>query len=200
MKLSCKATGIPLPKYQWIYNKQILKEQTSAELCINDFTLEKTGEYQCLITQEGSDIQLYTDHIRVECSESPIQIIESPSEHLVLLEGSEMHLNVKAIADRPLKYQWFKDFLPLLNEQSNFLKVLIVYLCYNIIYAYKYMKVVISHWNLTYCRKMTTDADSFIPLTSRDWNSLQATVFTATYNLQLFKTHIHRHLQLLPSP
>ena len=43
-------------------------------------------------------------------------------------------------------------------------------------------------------------ANSFIPLTSRDWNSLPATVFLATYNLQLFKTHIHRYLQLLPSP
>ena len=33
-----------------------------------------------------------------------------------------------------------------------------------------------------------------------DRNSLPATVFPATYNLQLFKTHIHRYLQLLPSP
>ena len=43
-------------------------------------------------------------------------------------------------------------------------------------------------------------ANSFVPMTSRDWNSLPATVFPATYNLQLFKTRIHRHLQLLPSP
>ena len=43
-------------------------------------------------------------------------------------------------------------------------------------------------------------ANSFIPMTSRDWNSLSATVFPATYNLQLFKTRIHRHLQRLPSP
>ena len=43
-------------------------------------------------------------------------------------------------------------------------------------------------------------ANSFIPLTPRDWNSFPATVFPATYNFQLFKTHIHRYLQLLPSP
>ena len=45
-------------------------------------------------------------------------------------------------------------------------------------------------------------ANYFIPLTCRDWNSLPATIFPATYNynLQLFKTRIHRHLQLLPSP
>ena len=34
-------------------------------------------------------------------------------------------------------------------------------------------------------------AISFIPMTSRDWNSLPATVFPATYKVQLFKTHIH---------
>ena len=43
-------------------------------------------------------------------------------------------------------------------------------------------------------------ANSFIPMTPRYWNSLPATVFPATYNLQLLKTRIHRHLQLLPSP
>ena len=42
-------------------------------------------------------------------------------------------------------------------------------------------------------------ANSFIPMTSRDWDSLPATVFPATCNLQLFKTRIHRHLQILPS-
>ena len=43
-------------------------------------------------------------------------------------------------------------------------------------------------------------ANSFIPMTPRDWKSLPATVFPATYNLQRFKTRIHRHLQPLPSP
>ena len=43
-------------------------------------------------------------------------------------------------------------------------------------------------------------ANSVIPITLRDGNSLPATVFPATYNLQLFKTRTHRYLQLLPSP
>ena len=43
-------------------------------------------------------------------------------------------------------------------------------------------------------------ANSFIPMTSRDRNSLPATVFSATYNLQLFKTRIHRYLRLLSCP
>ena len=43
-------------------------------------------------------------------------------------------------------------------------------------------------------------ANSFIPMTTRDWNSLPATVFPTTYSLQLFKTHIHRYLRLLVSP
>ena len=42
--------------------------------------------------------------------------------------------------------------------------------------------------------------NSFIPMTSRDWNSLPPTVFPTTYNLQSFKTSIHRYLRLLPNP
>ena len=41
---------------------------------------------------------------------------------------------------------------------------------------------------------ISTRPNSFVPMTSRD------TVFPATYNLQMFKTPIHRHLQPLPSP
>ena len=33
-------------------------------------------------------------------------------------------------------------------------------------------------------------AKSFIPMSFRDWNSFPATVFPATYNLQLFKTPV----------
>ena len=37
----------------------------------------------------------------------------------------------------------------------------------------------------------------FISMTSRDSNSLPTTVFPSTYNLQSFKTRIHRYLRLL---
>ena len=40
-----------------------------------------------------------------------------------------------------------------------------------------------------------TNENSFIPMTFRDWS-----VFTATYNLQSFKTHIQRYPQLWPIP
>ena len=41
-------------------------------------------------------------------------------------------------------------------------------------------------------------ANSFIPMTSRDWNSLPPSVFPVTYNLQSFKILIHRYLWLRP--
>ena len=43
-------------------------------------------------------------------------------------------------------------------------------------------------------------ANSFIPVASGDWNSLPLSVFTTTYNLQSFKTHIYRYLLLRPNP
>ena len=42
-------------------------------------------------------------------------------------------------------------------------------------------------------------ANSFIPMTSRDRNSLPPTVFPTTYNLQSFKTSIHRYLSSTPT-
>ena len=40
-------------------------------------------------------------------------------------------------------------------------------------------------------------ANSFIPMTSRDWCYLPPTVFPVTYNLQSFKTRNHEYLQPL---
>ena len=43
--------------------------------------------------------------------------------------------------------------------------------------------------------------NSFILMTSRDWNSLPPTVFPTTYNLKSFKASIQRrYLRLLPNP
>ena len=45
--------------------------------------------------------------------------------------------------------------------------------------------------------RTSTLANTFISMSSRDWNSLQATVFPTTSNLQLFKTRTHKYLRLL---
>ena len=37
------------------------------------------------------------------------------------------------------------------------------------------------------CRT-TSFADAFVPMTSKNWNSLPASIFPSTYNLQTFKT------------
>ena len=39
-------------------------------------------------------------------------------------------------------------------------------------------------------------ANTFVPMTSRNWNSLPASIFPRTYNLQTFKTRVHKHLRL----
>ena len=47
------------------------------------------------------------------------------------------------------------------------------------------------------CRP-TSFANTFVPMTSRNWNSLPASIFPSTYNLQTFKTRVHKHLRLHP--
>ena len=44
------------------------------------------------------------------------------------------------------------------------------------------------------CRT-TSLANTFVPMTSRNWNSLPASVFPDIYNLQSFKTRGHKHLR-----
>ena len=47
------------------------------------------------------------------------------------------------------------------------------------------------------CRT-TSFANTFVPMTSRNWNSLLASIFPSTYNLQTFKTRDHKPLRLHP--
>ena len=51
-----------------------------------------------------------------------------------------------------------------------------------------------------YALKLDTNRTSAFAMTSRDWNFLPPTVFSIAYNLQSFKTSIHRYLRLLPNP
>ena len=41
-------------------------------------------------------------------------------------------------------------------------------------------------------------ANTCVPITSRNCNSLPTSVFPSTYNLQTFKTRVHKHLHLHP--
>ena len=45
------------------------------------------------------------------------------------------------------------------------------------------------------CRD-TSFANTFLPMTSRNRNSLPASIFSSTYNLQTFKTRVPKHLRL----
>ena len=47
------------------------------------------------------------------------------------------------------------------------------------------------------CRT-TSFTNTFVPMPSRNWNSLTASIFPSTYNLQTFKTRVHKHLRLHP--
>ena len=42
------------------------------------------------------------------------------------------------------------------------------------------------------CRT-TSFANTFVLMTSRNWNSLPASIFSNSYNLQTFKTRVHKH-------
>ena len=41
----------------------------------------------------------------------------------------------------------------------------------------------------------TSFTNTFLPMTSRNWNSLPASVFHVTFNLQTFNNRVHKHLR-----
>ena len=47
------------------------------------------------------------------------------------------------------------------------------------------------------CRT-TSFPNMFVSMTSRNWNSLPASIFPSTYNLQTFKTRVYKNLRLHP--
>ncbi|XP_050450333.1 mucosa-associated lymphoid tissue lymphoma translocation protein 1-like [Cataglyphis hispanica] len=126
--LSCKATGIPPPSYQWCHNNMELQEQQSHELDIIINSCDQTGEYNCKIsqvTEDGKTINsvFLTKSVFVNISRMPVVIQQQPPTFLEIKEGEDF--TIKCIAHGHPKpcYQWFRDNTKLEGETSNVLYI-----------------------------------------------------------------------------
>ncbi|KMQ86733.1 mucosa-associated lymphoid tissue lymphoma translocation protein 1 [Lasius niger] len=124
--LSCKATGIPPPSYQWCHNNIELQGQQSHELDIIINSCNQAGEYNCKISQVTKDGKavnsvLLTKSVFVDISHIPVVIQQQPSTFLEIKEGEDF--TIKCIAQGHPKpcYQWFRDNTRLEGETSNVL-------------------------------------------------------------------------------
>ncbi|XP_012223314.1 mucosa-associated lymphoid tissue lymphoma translocation protein 1 homolog [Linepithema humile] len=128
LRLSCKATGIPPPTYQWYHNNIELQEQQSHELDITINSCDQAGEYKCKISQitnDGEEVifPLQTKSVFVNISHVPVIILQQPPAFLEIKEGDEFTLKCIAHGYPKPCYQWFRDNTRLEGETSNILHI-----------------------------------------------------------------------------
>lgn len=127
LRLSCKATGIPSPSYQWCHNNIELQKQQSCELDIVINSCDQAGEYNCKISQvtnDGEEISvLLTKSAFVNISRVPVIIQQQPPAFLELKEGEDFIIKCTALGHPAPHYQWFRDNTRLEGETSNVLYI-----------------------------------------------------------------------------
>ncbi|KAL0134814.1 hypothetical protein PUN28_001528 [Cardiocondyla obscurior] len=128
LRLSCKATGIPSPSYQWCHNNIELQEQQSCELDIVINSCDQAGKYNCKILQVANDKEtvtsvLQTKSVFVNISRIPVGITQQPPAFLEIKEGEEFIIKCIAHGHPEPHYQWFRDNTQLEGETSNILHI-----------------------------------------------------------------------------
>ncbi|XP_071641084.1 mucosa-associated lymphoid tissue lymphoma translocation protein 1 [Temnothorax longispinosus] len=125
LRLSCKATGIPSPSYQWCCNNIELHEQQSCELDIIINSHDQAGEYNCKISQVTDDegAVLLTRSVFVNISHVPVVIQQQPPAFLELKEDEDFLIKCVAHGHPEPRYQWFRDNTRLEGETSNVLHI-----------------------------------------------------------------------------
>ena len=123
--LRCEASGTAL-RYYWKFNGDILEDQISNVLTINNTTVSDSGNYTCEVS----------NHIATETSTPAVVIVHprpiitiEPVEYLVIILSDDDSLNCAVKENgRNISYQWwFKSansssaFLPLKNETFPYL-------------------------------------------------------------------------------
>ncbi|XP_011864707.1 PREDICTED: mucosa-associated lymphoid tissue lymphoma translocation protein 1-like isoform X2 [Vollenhovia emeryi] len=128
LRLSCKATGIPSPSYQWHRDNVELQEQQNCQLDIVVNSCDQAGEYKCKISQvtiDGEEIMpaLLTRSVFVNISRAPVVMQQQPPAFLELKEGEDFIIKCIAHGHPEPHYQWFRDNTRLEDETSNILHI-----------------------------------------------------------------------------
>ena len=127
LQLTCNATGSFLT-FKWRYNTEILQDQSSGILSIENITASHSGNYTCEVSNH---IAKETSIPAIIVVIPPPVIVVQPVEYLsvVLFSDDSLECQVRS-NNRNITYQWwFKslnstNFFPLLNETFSYLNFL----------------------------------------------------------------------------
>ncbi|XP_063831762.1 hemicentin-1-like [Ostrinia nubilalis] len=119
-RISCKASGKPVPKIQWIRNGEAIGENDEsisyADLVLKDVKLNDAGVYACVASNEGGVAE---EKIRLEVLEPPkifqtlFQDNSTVEVNLEVITGQSFYLHCHPYGNPLPEIYWFKDGLPL---------------------------------------------------------------------------------------
>ncbi|XP_037292233.1 hemicentin-1 isoform X2 [Manduca sexta] len=123
IRISCKATGKPVPTVQWLRNGQVVGENSPgidyADLVIDDVQTVHAGRYTCVASNEGGT---HEKKIKVEVLEPPkifhvlFQNTNASDNtiNLEVLSGQAFYLHCHPYGNPLPEVYWFRDDLPLM--------------------------------------------------------------------------------------
>ncbi|MBN1184080.1 MAG: immunoglobulin domain-containing protein, partial [Bacteroidales bacterium] len=104
--------------YQWRRNGVDLSGETSSSIYIDSIETSEAGSYTCYVVGNYSNVE--TSPVYIFVSEAPNIVSEPVSQWID--SSSSFTVNVGANGTNPIIYQWYKDGIPILLENSNQLK------------------------------------------------------------------------------
>lgn len=115
LELTAEAVGTEPITYSWLFNGQTIEGAISNSLNISSIASGQSGNYQ-VIAQDAFG-KIISPEIRVDVLAAPT-IAEQP-ESIKVAEGDSYKLEVMAIGEGQLKYQWFKNGSALLGATQS---------------------------------------------------------------------------------
>ena len=103
---------------QWQKNGSLLTSQRGQSLSIFNAQTSDTGHYRAIISKNGTTLYSEFANIQVNDSVSPITISEQPHS-IALLAGQQGSLKVLASGGGFLRYQWYKNNIPIAGANGS---------------------------------------------------------------------------------
>ncbi|XP_054279191.1 hemicentin-1-like [Macrosteles quadrilineatus] len=111
LELTCVASGIPRPTYQWYYHNNVLPGQSNNTLTISPFREENVGVYWCLLRQEirGHINETHSSEVVVDLmAVHPVLLVDLPRVRSVPSRQT-LVLTVQSEGYPAPHFEWFRS-------------------------------------------------------------------------------------------